>query len=707
METTGPISWGETIHYLKFAAFLPHRRGEMLARALQEFLTCLPAVGTALIWPCQDRKVPWKVYYVGMRQESMYRWLSARLDLSLDTTLGVLQHDLSNLSEMPFPQIQCLQPSPTFLAGLWITWTTLSPLPAAAVECLERVRRTLEAVLQVEDSEEHYFSRNSPLHDQTLIQALGHGEADALSVFLGLTRVVGNAEFTFWGRAYRDVIVVTQHLGAQQDQFGFELQRGRGVGGRIATYGTSIVLVDDYRNSPYRDPSVTDTVDSEHIRSAIALPVRSTTGTALDAEVAAILYVTRRIVAPFSLAERLLIQRLARTLEPLPLAKRPSVFLSPGLSSPSEWKANWYDLVLHATRIENLENWTGQFIRGTVIVTNNEGYPYVQTRATQLEQLRVSLSNPTDAVQVLSLNAPGVSLPGQIYLRGSIPLPPADWPDFFTDLVMACNLVIGRMEKAHDQLAHQRERWLHALLQEKALQQIHQDGYRLSLPIEQGQIWVIAWPAHMLPANQLARRRLLAESVVLDLLKNPLLFFDEDIGVILLSEHIQQQPSRLRDALLKLYAPHPLWIVYGAHYHSLHELKPALTRTIALAQKARREASREYLLDAQTPDLESLLENPRLIGDLRDFAARLLAPLIEHDTTKGTHLTTTFVLAQTLGSVQAVADLLEVHVNTIRYRLHKGEDLLGIEHASPKERVAWALAAFTWESFHLREQMSD
>ena len=117
-----------------------------------------------------------------------------------------------------------------------------------------------------------------------------------------------------------------------------------------------------------------------------------------------------------------------------------------------------------------------------------------------------------------------------------------------------------------------------------------------------------------------------------------------------------------------------------------------------LAQKARREKYGEYLLDIHTPGLDSLLEKPRLAEDLRAFATRLLAPLTEYDTARGTHLTMTFVLAQTLGSAQVVADQLAVHVNTIRYRLHKIEEILGIDSASPKERTALALAAFIWKS---------
>jgi sugar diacid utilization regulator len=703
MEKKDLIPWGEVIYYLKNAALSPQQREEMIIRALQELLSIFPAVGTALIWPCQDSKVPWKLYYVGTRQQTIRRWLTARIGASLDETIGVLQHDLSNLSDMPFPHLISLQPAPLLPDGLWIVWATQTPLSKAANDCLERIRLTLEALIEIESSEEQYFSSNSPLHDRAMIKGIAEGDAHALSIFLGLTRLVGKAEFTFWGRAYEDVVEITTHSGAIEQGFGLTIPHGRGAGGRIAAYGIPLIVVEDYRNSPFRDPSVSHIVDGEQVRSAIAVPVRHTRGQEYGGGVGAVLYVTHRTPKPFSLAERLLVQRLARQLEPLPPAHRPTSFLSPDLAERSSQKESWYDLVLHANRIESLETWIDRFIKGTSIVTDNDGDPYVFAHTEQLHQMRAAFDRPREGVQILPLKAPGVTQPGQVYLRSAIQLPPRDWPDFFADLVIACNLVITRMEQAHDHLARQREQWLQALLQEKPLPQISQDGYRLGLPIEKGQLWVIAWSTPKKPARQSARKRMFAENIVLEHLKSPLLFFGDDIGVILLDEHTQQQPCKLYDALLTQCTPHPLWIVYGARYHSPQDLKITLTYSMGIAQKARREGHSEYLLDIQLPGLESLLENPRLTEDLNQFAGRLLAPLLEHDNTRGTDLTTTFVLAQTLGSAQAVAEELAVHVNTIRYRLHKVEDILGIEQASPRERTAWALASFIWKN---RQQLS-
>ena len=349
MEKKDLIPWGDAVSYLKIAALHPQRRDEMIACALQELLICLSAVGTALIWPCQDRNVPWKIYYVGARRESMQYWLTDRLDVSLDATISVIQEDLSSLSDMPIPHLICLEPAPRFPAGLWIVWTEASPISRAISDCLERVRLTLEALIEVECSEESYFSSSSPLTDRALIEALWQGNTQALSVLLGLTRMAGNAELVFWGRTYQDVIEIKDKQGGIYGDV-VAVPRGRGVGGRMVTYGTPIVVIKDYLTCSYRDPSTASFADDEQIRSLIALPVHSRQGQEMTREVGGVLYISRRTVKPFSLAERLLAQRMTRLLEPLRPLTRPSSFLMPDLLPVADLKPAWYKDVLHANQ---------------------------------------------------------------------------------------------------------------------------------------------------------------------------------------------------------------------------------------------------------------------------------------------------------------------------------------------------------------------
>ena len=695
-------------HSLETAALLPRRRDELILHALEQLLINVSAVGSALIWPCRNGSVPWKVYYAGIKRTAMQRWLSSRLDPSLDTTVGVLQHDLtSSLTEMPPPLLIRLGGFPSTACAAWILWIAPSSelsLAVAGHECIERVHQTLEALLEFEEREAHFFPSSSPLYDRELIEALAHGDPHALSTFLSLTRVVAGADFTFWGRAYKNVLEVTNHLGARHGGFGFALPHGRGVGGRVIAYGKSIVL-SDYRNSPYRDSTVSDIVDSEEIRTGLALPVHAPSASEQRGPVTAVLYATRRTVTPFSLAERLLVQRQASLFESLSLESGSPSFFVPGVQQLSDDKAGWHSLVLNANRIEEVETWASRLIQGVVIVTDSEDRPYVLAQHEQLEQICASRSNQPDSVQILSLAAPGVRQPGQVYLCSSIALPPAGWPDFFADLIVACNSVIVRMERMHNHWDQQREQWLRSLFkEEKLLPSVEREGHRLGLPVEDGQLWVLAWSPGTMRATTSVRKRMIAENMVLDLLKSSPIFFDDDMAVVLLEGRVPRSPSKVRDALLTHCGAYPLWIVQGGHYRSISDLKAVLTHTFSLARKARRDNHGEYLLDIGAFGLDSLLENPRLTKDLDAFALRLLAPLLEYDAANSSHLTDTFVLAQTLGSAQAVAEHLGVHVNTIRYRLRRAEDLLGTDQGSPKDHAAMILAAFTWQRFHTTEQ---
>ncbi|HLX40594.1 MAG TPA: hypothetical protein VKR42_08675, partial [Ktedonobacteraceae bacterium] len=63
MQEKYPMAWTSVTHYLKTAALLPQQRDDLISQALQQLLSCVPAVSTALIWPRRNRKIPWKVYY--------------------------------------------------------------------------------------------------------------------------------------------------------------------------------------------------------------------------------------------------------------------------------------------------------------------------------------------------------------------------------------------------------------------------------------------------------------------------------------------------------------------------------------------------------------------------------------------------------------------------------------------------------------------
>lgn len=707
MAATSPPTWSSIAQHLETAALIPQQRDELLIRALQRILAIIPAMGSALIRPSPNSKPPWKLLYTGARSTQVCRWLSTRLNEQPDIVLSTLQHDLPHLADMPQPILLRLQPSHLSLPGLWIIWPALtpssslsspSPTGASLNEDIQHARYVLEAILEVESKEDLYFLNSTPLVDRHLIEALSQGDTHALPALLGFTRMLGRADFVYWGQVRNDHVEVGWQVGAYNPGFGFEIPLGSGIGGRVATRG-SFVEVPDYRNSPYRYPGVRDIVDREQVRSGVAIPVLDTTS-----QPAAVLYLTRRTVAPISLAERLLVQRFSRSLEPLIRESHISSTYLPAIQQPLARKAEWCDIVLHANHVEEVETWLAQVVSGPAIIVDEQDRPYVLSHTEHLERLHASLESDKDKALVLTLTAPGIRAPGRLYLWPTVPLPPEDWPDFFTDIIIACNATIHRMEQAHYQLTRQWEQWLHTVLEQKSLEHIDREGYRLGLPVEQGQVWVIAWATDVVQVLKSPRMRMIVENVILDTVRSPLMLLD-DIGVILLREQPQQSsrsshppciPSTVRDELLKYFGPHPIWIVHGAFYHSFQELKTTLTQAIKMARQARREKHEPYVLDTYYFGLDSLLENPRLASDLDTFALQQLTPLVEYDARTHSNLTETFVLLQTLGSISAVAERLGVHINTVRYRMHRAEHILGKDHASPKENAALLLAAFIW-----------
>jgi PucR family transcriptional regulator, purine catabolism regulatory protein len=77
----------------------------------------------------------------------------------------------------------------------------------------------------------------------------------------------------------------------------------------------------------------------------------------------------------------------------------------------------------------------------------------------------------------------------------------------------------------------------------------------------------------------------------------------------------------------------------------------------------------------------------------RDFRTALVGPLLEHDARRGSELvpTLTAYLASA-GQWQATAQALSIHVNTLRYRLRRVEELTGRSLSRMEDRVDFFLA---------------
>ncbi|MCX5316022.1 CdaR family transcriptional regulator [Streptomyces sp. NBC_00154] len=77
----------------------------------------------------------------------------------------------------------------------------------------------------------------------------------------------------------------------------------------------------------------------------------------------------------------------------------------------------------------------------------------------------------------------------------------------------------------------------------------------------------------------------------------------------------------------------------------------------------------------------------------RAYHHRVLGPVLDYDAAHGSDLVNTletFLAAS--GSWQACAEVLHVHINTVRYRIQRVQDLTGLDLASLPDRLHLYLA---------------
>ena len=683
--------------YLELAALNLEERSASLRHALEQVLRTTRAAGTALIRPRVDSYGPRLVEYVGPSKTEMLRWLSARLDDSFEITVQALRQRPPYLQRPPhlydtWPLLFLLHPKVPIPGGIWILWSHRKPQSSSHTEELEDYRKGLEVLLEVEYKEQLYFHRaDDPLEPQ-LRESIANGDGQALPTFLNIARMATDTGLTFWGDVANDVVEVAWHVGTMETGFGFELPVGEGVGGR-AFAGQEVFHVADYLNCAYRYPGVGDVADKQGMRTVLAVPLRSQTPDA-----GAVIYGAKRRVSPFSAAQRILLFRLARSVEPLIGRRSVSRFYFPYEDAYlAEKRSELRRILLQSTRVQDIESWVERFVRGPAILTDVEERPYVLSKVDRFEELRRSSASNEAPPQTVALASHGASKRGHLHIWPFVPLPPAGWPDFLDDVATVCNIVLDRVERANDQLNRIRSRWLEEVM-EKTTPQGRREGHRLGLPVDRGEVWALAWTGETVESANYSQVKLLVQDVALDQLGSPLILMEDDVGVFLLAGPAHKEPSAVRDVLLRVFAPAPLWLVHGAVYDSFEGLRGSLLRAVTTVKRLRQENNEQYVSDFGSLGLHSLLADPEVSENLTSFANDLLEPLLAYDSDKDSQLTETLALALTVGSTEQVANRLHVHPKTIRYRIRRAEEILGKDLNSPTDRTALSMAAFIWTS---------
>lgn len=673
MVKTKTSVWKAILYKLEQAAIIPQRRNEYVYSALKQFIRTTSVSGTAFVWSDDTQDPPWSHVYAGIYEADMQQWLVNRFSLSVQDVMARLQKRPPSFSDVEvhvFPL-----PDSASTSGFWIIWS--QPQALAMDDEKQMMLTYLEALLEINNNKA-FNNKKHPL-DPEFIQSFQNDDRSALPALLSLTQTISESDLVYWGDIDHHHVDISCHLGAKYSEFGFQLPVGEGLGGKAALIQHSM-HVSDYRNSEYRFPIVSHAVDREEVRSVIAIPIKGKTS-----ETSGVLYAARRHVQPFSMAQRWLLRRLIRPMETVSY-KRSSRFYIGNRHAKfiEQKKSEIRKLLQHSKHITDLESWLASLCKGRVIIVDAQGAPYGNHAMDD-----VSL----ETAQQIPFDGSSISERGGVYFWPNVALPPAGWPDLFDDVVSACQVILERQERIYHQSEHERSQWIKALVHGNTSTHHYYDGLRLGLPVDRGEIWMVAWKVNDFNRLRQVRRHL--ENTALKLTKSPLVFLKDRATLFIDTQNTSCPPDIFRDELLKSL-PVPTWIVHGAQYDTFSELKTALKQASEMIRQVKKSDHEPYVLDVNGYGIDSLLSKPNLSNDLITFAYNTLEPILEYDRDHGTPFTKTLALTLMLGSPEEVSKRLFVHTNTVHYRIKRAKELLPFNSEIPESEIALKLSAYIW-----------
>src|SRR5699024_3367147 len=182
-----------------------------------------------------------------------------------------------------------------------------------------------------------------------------------------------NADVVYWGDVYGDLVSVHMHIGAKSESFGFDLPLGKGAGGKIALNPT-VFHMENYLQSEYRYPSASKILDDEGIKSGLVFPVHRYK----NEKPISLLYVTKRSTKPFSIAAKILTERVidAFTKNLREEATHIRQYYVSSFDFIQDKKQELNELLLNCGRIQQFHQWLSQFLKGKVVITDPEYVPY-------------------------------------------------------------------------------------------------------------------------------------------------------------------------------------------------------------------------------------------------------------------------------------------------------------------------------------------
>lgn len=657
---------------LENAAIYDKKRNYFLQRALNKYITFNHLYGIAFIRFSPLLPNGYTVIYVGKQKEAFMKWIEPLLSDNFDDTMIQLANSppkqpLENGELTPFDNCILLR------------WDIRNRTQDESLTNL--LYEGLKAVTYVELKEAHYFYEEGVPFDEDVTKAIQEKDRDGIIELLSMTKLMSDSDITFWGEADSRELEVDLHIGSKHKDFGFLLPVGEGIGG-LAAKNKTVLQVPDYKNCPYRYKDVSDTVDSEKIRTVFALPLKDK-----EQNTSGILYIGNRTINPLPLEKKFLLLRLGNQLEPLVKRKEITHFFK---SSEKETffrqkKAELRKIGQTAKQVDEVTDWLATFLKGDVLLIDSERKPFNKEEIVERNRTKQFYSFPLEQFE---RNL------GKLYIWTNVKLPIDNfWPDLIDDVIHTIFIIHERNERYYYLADLERSQWLHNMLQPTINEEIqYQKGVKLQLPVDEGEIWVF----HCKTDSEVLsmEKKMALEDLALRYVRQPI-YFNGSTGFMIFNRPTIKKPAQFRDELLKI-VPVETWLIHGAMYRSFDEMHHHLTQLNSLIETTIHNKRDKYVLTYKQFGLDYLLSNPRVATEIQSFANEMLKPILQYDKEHNSDLTETLALSLVHKSPSVVAEKLYVHPNTVHYRVNRAKQLLKIDETDVKNEIALTFAAYAW-----------
>lgn len=660
---------------LENAAMHFEKRNYFLQRALHKYIAFNHLRGISFIRFSPLFKQGYNLIYVGLESSAFQQWIRPLISDTLEETMLNIAHTAHNPNTILHDKTIS-----SYEHGIIISWVEEHQQQSERLEQI--LCEGLKAISYVELKEYDYFYKIGTPFESDVARSIQEKDEDGLVELLSLTKLMTKSDITFWGEADSRQVEVDMHIGSKNNDFGFLLPVGEGIGG-LAAKNKMVLQVSDYQNCPYRYKDVSVAVDEEKIRSVFALPLKDS-----EENTSGILYVGNRTINPLPLEKKFLLLRLGNQLEPIVKRKDINLFFTP-LEKETFFKRKKSELRKigqNAQSFTEVETWLAKLLKGHVQLVDPDGNPYNSTT----DQIKQTNSKPFYAYAVTHHER---NL-GKLYIWTDIKLPlQTDWPDLIDDVIYTICIINERNERYYHLAELERSQWLYNMLQSSTSVDTHYDkGVQLHIPVDQGEVW--AFRANKTTDIFSLDEKMALEAVTLDCLRQPVYFYGTS-AFIIFNRTSDCSPEHLRNQLLAVL-PVETWLVHGATYQSFSELQTVITQLQTLLETAVREKTSDYIFTFEHYGLDNLLSNPSVSDELLSFAKQMLQPVIQYDKKNESELTKTLALSLVYKSPTKVAKKLYIHPNTVHYRVNRAKQLLHINLEDVRQEIALTFAAYTW-----------